>query len=37
MMQFSQNYGHFYFLALQNSHQVKVVKFVIKVLDYKIT
>ena len=28
----SQNYDHFYFLALENDYEVKVVKFVMKVL-----
>ena len=33
IMEFSQNYDHFYFLALENDYEVKVVKFVMKVLD----
>ena len=34
IMEFSQSYDHFYFLALENDFKVKVVKFVIKVLDH---
>ena len=33
IMEFSQNYDYFYFLALENGYKMKVVKFVIKVLD----
>ena len=36
-MEFSQNYDHFYFLVLENGYEVKVIKFVIKFLDYKST
>ena len=32
-MEFSQNYDRSYFLALENGYEVKVVKFVINVLD----
>ena len=33
----SQNYDHFYFLALENGYEVKLVKIVIKFFDCKIT
>ena len=37
IMKFSQNYDHFYFLALENGYEVKLVKIVIKFFDCKIT
>ena len=37
IMEFSQNYDHFYFLVLENGYKVKEVKFVIKFLYHKIT
>ena len=37
IMEFSQNYDHFYSLALEDGYEVKEVKFSIKAPDYKIT
>ena len=37
IMEFSQNYDHFYSLALEDGYEVEEVKFAIKAPDHKIT